>query len=82
MDPEGRSNDKTIKYYKGAEPNVVVELLTLLLRIWVALFLVTGHNVVTKTKNAGLSRRKAGFAPGSVHVGIVVDKVALGQVFL
>jgi hypothetical protein len=25
---------------------------------------------------------EAGFAPGSVHVGFVVDKVALGQVFL
>jgi hypothetical protein len=47
MDLEGSCNDKTIKYYKGGEPNVVVELLTLLLRIWVALFLVTGHNVVT-----------------------------------
>jgi hypothetical protein len=25
---------------------------------------------------------EAGFAPGSIHVGFVVDKVALGQVFL
>jgi hypothetical protein len=31
---------------------------------------------------AGLSPRRAGFAPGSIHVGFVVDKVALGQVFL
>jgi hypothetical protein len=31
---------------------------------------------------AGLSPRRPGFAPGSVHVGFVVDKVALGQVFL
>jgi hypothetical protein len=31
---------------------------------------------------AGLSPRRPGFAPGSIHVGIVVDKVALGQVFL
>jgi hypothetical protein len=30
---------------------------------------------------AGLSPRKPGFDPGSVHVGFVVDKVALGQVF-
>jgi hypothetical protein len=30
----------------------------------------------------GLSPWYAGFAPGSVHVGFVVDKVALGQVFL
>jgi hypothetical protein len=30
---------------------------------------------------AGLSARRAGFDPGSVHVGFVVDKVALGQVF-
>jgi hypothetical protein len=28
---------------------------------------------------AGLSRRRYGFAPGSVHVGLVVNKVALGQ---
>jgi hypothetical protein len=31
---------------------------------------------------AGLSPRSPGFAPGSIHVGFVVDKVALGQVFL
>jgi hypothetical protein len=31
---------------------------------------------------AGLSPRRPGFAPGSFHVGFVVDKVALGQVFL
>jgi hypothetical protein len=31
---------------------------------------------------AGLSPRKAGFGFWSVHVGFVVDKVALGQVFL
>jgi hypothetical protein len=30
---------------------------------------------------AGLSPRRFGFDPGSVHVGFVVDKVALGQVF-
>jgi hypothetical protein len=30
---------------------------------------------------AGLSLRKPGFDPGSVYVGFVVDKVALGQVF-
>jgi hypothetical protein len=30
---------------------------------------------------AGLSPRRSGFAPGSIHVGFVVDKVALGQVF-
>jgi hypothetical protein len=29
-----------------------------------------------------LSARRTGFAPGSVHVGLVVDEVALGQVFL
>jgi hypothetical protein len=28
-----------------------------------------------------LSPRRPGFDPGSVHVGFVVDKVALGQVF-
>jgi hypothetical protein len=31
---------------------------------------------------AGLSPRRHGFAPGSVHVGYVVGKVALGQVFV
>jgi hypothetical protein len=31
---------------------------------------------------AGLSQRRPGFATGSIHVGSVVDKVALGQVFL
>jgi hypothetical protein len=30
---------------------------------------------------AGLSPRRPGFNPGSVHVGFVVDKVAQGQVF-
>jgi hypothetical protein len=30
---------------------------------------------------AGLSPWRPGFDPGSVHVGFVVDKVALGQVF-
>jgi hypothetical protein len=30
---------------------------------------------------AGLSPRRPGFDPESVHVGFVVDKVALGQVF-
>jgi hypothetical protein len=30
---------------------------------------------------AGFSPRRAGFDPGSVHVGFVVDKVTLGQVF-
>jgi hypothetical protein len=29
----------------------------------------------------GLSPRKPGFVPGSIHVGFVVDKVAVGQVF-
>jgi hypothetical protein len=30
---------------------------------------------------AGLLPRRSGFDPGWVHVGFVVDKVALGQVF-
>ena len=30
---------------------------------------------------AGLSLRRPGFDPGSIHVGFVVNKVALGQVF-
>jgi hypothetical protein len=31
---------------------------------------------------AGLSPRRTGFTSGSIHVGFVVDKVTLGQVFL
>jgi hypothetical protein len=31
---------------------------------------------------AGLSRRGPVFEHGSIHVGFVVDKVALGQIFL
>jgi hypothetical protein len=31
---------------------------------------------------AGLSPRRPGFAPGAIHVGFVLDKVALGQVFI
>jgi hypothetical protein len=31
---------------------------------------------------SGLSPRRPGFAPGSIHAGFVVDKVTLGQVFL
>jgi hypothetical protein len=31
---------------------------------------------------AGLSLRRPGFAPGSIHVGFEVGKVALRQVFL
>jgi hypothetical protein len=31
---------------------------------------------------SGLSPRRPGLDPGSFHVGFVVDKVALGQVFL
>jgi hypothetical protein len=30
---------------------------------------------------AGLPPRRPGFDPGSAHVGFVVDKLALGQVF-
>jgi hypothetical protein len=30
---------------------------------------------------AGIPPRRPGFDPGSVHVGFVVDKVAVGQVF-
>jgi hypothetical protein len=35
-----------------------------------------------KQLDTGLSPRKPRFAPGSVHVGFMVDKVTLGQVFL
>jgi hypothetical protein len=45
--------------------------------------------IVTDTKGraiaqaviAGFPPRRLGFKPGSGHVGFVVDKVALGQVF-
>jgi hypothetical protein len=37
---------------------------------------------MTQAVFTGLSPRRFGFDPGSVHVGFVVDKVALGQVFL
>jgi hypothetical protein len=37
---------------------------------------------VVKRLVAGLSLRRPGFAPGSIHVGFVVDRVAMGQVFL
>jgi hypothetical protein len=40
------------------------------------------HKAVPEQLLADLSRRKPRFAPGSVHVGFVVDKVALGQVYL
>jgi hypothetical protein len=30
----------------------------------------------------GPSPRRPGLAPGSIHVGFVVDKVAVGQIFL
>jgi hypothetical protein len=30
---------------------------------------------------AGLSPRRPGFDPGSVHVGLVVDEVAMGHIF-
>jgi hypothetical protein len=31
---------------------------------------------------AGLSPRRPGFEPGSIHVGFMVNKVEMGQVFL
>jgi hypothetical protein len=46
---------------------------------------VRGINVAVpwlRSLVAGLSPRRPGFAPGSIHVGFVVDRVALGQVFL
>jgi hypothetical protein len=35
-----------------------------------------------RTLVTGLSPRRPGFAPGAIHMGFVVDKVALGQIFL
>jgi hypothetical protein len=44
----------------------------------------TGHLAVPWLRSlvAGLSPRRPGFTPGSIHVGFVVDKAGLGQVFL
>jgi hypothetical protein len=37
---------------------------------------------MTQAVVTSLSLRKPGFEPKSVHIGFVVEKVALGQVFL
>jgi hypothetical protein len=44
----------------------------------------TGHLAVPWLRSlvAGLSPRRPWFTPGSIHVGFVVDKAALGQVFV
>jgi hypothetical protein len=39
------------------------------------------QGIVLRRLVAGLSPRRLRFDPGSVHVGFVVDKVVLGQVF-
>jgi hypothetical protein len=48
--------------------------------------MVTIHHIMAvpwlRRLVAGLSPRRPGFNPGPVHVGFMVDKVALGQVFL
>jgi hypothetical protein len=43
---------------------------------------VQGNVFIPVRLVVGLSHRRHGFAPGLLHVRIVVDKVALGQVFL
>jgi acyl-CoA thioesterase len=45
-------------------------------------YMVTGGHVMAQVFVAGLSPWRPGFVPRSIHVGFVVDKVALGQVFL
>jgi hypothetical protein len=50
-----------------SEPNAVITQST-------SFFIVTASQ-------AGFPPRRTGFEPGSGHVGFVVDKVALGQVF-
>ena len=40
----------------------------------------TGRAMVRRLV-AGLPPRRPGFNPGSAHVGFLVDKVALGEVF-
>jgi hypothetical protein len=42
---------------------------------------MTGRTMA-QVVSRGLSPRRPGFAPGSNHVGLLVDKVAPGQVFL
>jgi hypothetical protein len=44
---------------------------------------ITGRYAVPWLRQlvAGLSSRSPGFVSGSIHVGFMVDKVALGQVF-
>jgi hypothetical protein len=67
---------------------VVVSVLVLVL-VLVAAAAAAAAVVVIEIKTvpwfrrlvAGLSPWKPGFDPGSVHVGFVVDNVALGQVF-
>jgi hypothetical protein len=41
----------------------------------------SGH-AIAQAVLTGFSLQRPGFTPMSVHVGFVVDKVALGQVFL
>jgi hypothetical protein len=62
------------------------------LAVWRSILVVTDFRIWCKKLSwavpwlgrlaAGLPPRRPGFDPGSVHVGFVVDKVTLGQVFL
>jgi hypothetical protein len=52
-------------------------------RWWLVRYIVLLRHPFQVDKNlCGLSPPRTGFAPGSIHVGFVVDKVALGQGFL
>jgi hypothetical protein len=47
----------------------------------IGLTLQMGHAMAQVVSRRPLTA-EPGFAPGSIHVGLVVNKVALGQVFL
>jgi hypothetical protein len=48
---------------------------------WYSCNITLGHDMAQVVSRWLLTRRPR-FTPGSVHVGFVADKVALGQVFL
>jgi hypothetical protein len=49
---------------------------------WISAIMSTIEKGRVMAQVVSLSPRRAGFAPGSIHVGFMVDKVALGQDFL
>jgi hypothetical protein len=55
--------------------------ITILDSVYKIFYKLLSEKAVPRLKRlvAGLSPRRPGFAPGSIHVGFVVDKVALGR---